>query len=563
MKKLLHIWARLKRLQWRDIGHLIILCITAMMVSASITSLNIGTTSALLTKQGIASIGFNYLLVAIILIVLGSVALRLERRRGYGASKVAFIMALLWWGGYNWYTTTNSMDSVDLMFVMKYGTIFLLNIAFWTLAERYVKPVMSSLKFLGVFGFETIGFGLGAWLSSVMKPTEIILFALLGLSGCVVLFKILGLLNPVPKETFIQKIGGVQDEAEKVMADIILAISFCWTFLQGLTEFQVYNTIVETAENPIKILSNIYMIFSLCTFIILILLTQTRFLYTMQAGLIICALSIGVCGIGSMANWAEIVYTGAITFFVTSHFYISRYLSLLPRPLALGKGLRLKKIRWIMMRPCAYMLMGALLLTIPWNLINWLLIGGMAVLGILFFLSAHLYSRQLVKMCALRIWRGGPLLLAYAPLKQMINQGLSKTNAAEVMYFLNILKEGYTSEYRKLLFQMLHHPAISVRLFVLNKMKKLGLTLKEKRQISEVMKKDSCEEVRNLALAVLIIDSLETQGNVTWTKYKEYIDDKEWILGTCIGFLSGRGAWIEKMIEEVLKLANSKKEKDN
>jgi len=563
MKRLLHLWARLKRLQWRDIRRLMVLCVTAFVMSASVTGLDIGTTTLLLNKQGIASIGFNYLLVAFILVIAGSVALRLERRRGYGASRTACVIALLWWGLFGWFCATNNVYAIDLMFVTKYGTIFLMNVVFWALAERYVKLAMSSLKFLGVFCFETIGIGAGALLASNGTPTDIVRFAIIGLLGCVVLFKILGWLNPIPKETFIQKIGGVQDEAEKVIVDTILAISFCWTFLHGLTEFQVYTSIVETAANPIQILSRIYMIFASCTLAVLIFLAQARFLYTMQVGLALCAASAGICGAGAILHISELVYVGAVIFFVTSRFYISRYLSLLPRPLAVGKGVRLKKMRWLVMRPCAYILLGALLLTTAWSVMGWILIGGMGVLSVLFVLSAHLYGRQLVKMCALRIWRGGPMLLAYPPLKQMIRQGLSKTNAAEVIYFLNVLEEGYTGEYRKLLVQMLHHPAISVRLFVLNKMKKLGLTLKEKRQVSELMKTDSCEEVRNMALALLITDSLESHGNITWTKYKEYVDDPKWRWGVCMGFLFGRGAWIEKIVNDVIKMANSQKEKDN
>ena len=199
MKRLLHLWARLKRLQWRDIRRLIVLCITAFVMSACVTGLDIGTTTILLNNQGIASIGFNYLLTSFILAIAGSVALRLERRRGYGASRTACIVVLLWWGLFGWFCATNSVYAVDLMFVAKYGTIFLMNIVFWALVERYVKLTMSSLKFLGIFCFETIGIGVGALLTSNIAPVEIVNFAIVGLSGCVVLFKILIWLNYILK----------------------------------------------------------------------------------------------------------------------------------------------------------------------------------------------------------------------------------------------------------------------------------------------------------------------------------------------------------------------------
>ncbi len=563
MKRLLHAWARLKRLKWSDIRRLVVLCFTASVCAASVTGFDIGATSLLLETRDIVSIGFNYLLVAILSVFIGSISLRLERRRGYGAARTGAIAALVLMGLYGWFQSTGSLAAVDLMFVAKYGILFVMNVAFWSLAERYTKLTLSSLKFLGVFCFETIGIGLGSWIAQNISSIETIRTSIIGLLISVLLFKVLGWLNAVPKETFIKKIGGVQDKAEKIIVDVILAISFCWTFLHALIEFQVYDTIIEMAENPVYILSCIYMIFSLCILIGVLVLAHTRFLHTIQVGLTLSALSVGVCGLGSIFHMEKLIYAGAVMFFVTSHFYISRYLSLLPRPLAVGNGSRLKRTRWLVMRPCAYLLLGALLLTVQWSVVSWILIGGTIVLEFLFIVSGHLYGRQLMKMCALRLWRGGPLILSYPPLKQMIHQGVSKANAAEVVYFLNILEEGNAREYRKLLVQMLYYPVISVRLFALNKMKKFGLTIKEKRQVSEVMKKDACEEVRNMALSLLITDSLESRGNATWTKYKEYMDNKEWLWGACAGFLSGRGVWIDKVIKEVIKLANSKKEKDN
>ena len=544
MRKLLHLWARLKRLKWHEIGRLSVLCVTAFVCAGSVTGLDIGVTSLLLEARGIVGIGFNYLVVAILAILAGSIA-------------------LLWLGLYGCFQKTEDAFLVDAMFVIKYGTIFVMNVAFWTLVERYIKLTMSSLKFLGVFCFEIIGIGLSAWLTVQGVSSEIVQFAIVGLCASAILFKILGWLNTIPKETFIKKIGGVQDEAGKIVVDMVLAISFCWTFLYTLTEFQIYAYIEEVSANPVRILSYMHVIFAACMLVGLVLFIHTRFLHTMQVGLALCALATGICGIGCMFHMGSLIYTGAILFFVTSRFYISRYLSLLPRPLALGKGVRLKKLRWLIMRPCAFALLGSLLLTIERPVMVWILMAGMLVLVLLFVLSGHLYGRQLVKMCALRIWRGGPLMLSYPPLRQMISQGVSKPNAAEVIYFLNILEEGYMPEYRKVLIQMLHHSAIPVRLFALNKLKKFALTIKEKREISELMKKDPCEEVQNMALARLITDSLESYGYMTWSKYKEYLNDKRWLWGACMGFLSGRGAWIAEVVREVIKLANSKKEKDN
>ncbi|MBQ3695356.1 MAG: hypothetical protein II938_00070 [Alphaproteobacteria bacterium] len=563
MKKLLHIWARLKRLKWQDIRRLMVLCLTAFLLAAGLTGLDISVTSLLLERKDITGLGFNYLLAAFGMAASGVVALRLERRRGFGVARTSLIMTVLLGMMVCWIKHYPSQIGLDIIFAAKYGVIFLWNIAFWSLAKRYIDLSMSSLKFLGVLIFQTLGMGLGAILAQKGMPIIVLEASIICVLFVTILFKILGLMIVVPKETFIHKIGGVQDVAERVIVDAILAISFCWTFLYALAEFQVYARIVESGENPQQILGMIFKACSVCTLIGLIFLSQTRFLYTMRLGLCLCAVSSGICALGSLVHIDELVYAGAILFFVTSNFYILPYLSLLPRPLAQGKGMRLKKMRWLIMRPCAFILLGSLLLTVPAFVLDWILMGGMIILLMLFVVSAHLYGRQLLKMCSLRMWCGAPVMLSYPPLKQMIEQGLSKTNPAEAIYFLNMLHAGYTGSYRRLLFSALNHPAVSVRLLALNKMMKLGLTLKEKRQLSHLMTTDSNEEVKNMALALLITDALESQGNAAWHKYKEYLQDKKWVWGACAGFLSGRGAWLDKIISKVLELANSTKEKDN
>ena len=562
MRTLLHAWARLKRLKWREIRHLIVLCLTATCLGMGVTCIDIGSTAELLRQEGILNVGIDYLITGICWIVFGRQALKLERRKGYGASGVSGLFVVLWAGLLFWIHQTDTSIGTNAAFILKYGTIFVMNTAFWALAKRYVESSMTSLKFVGVFGFETIGIAIGAWMAEQGRPIETMRLGLWGLFGCVILFKMLGIFVRVPRETFIKKIGGVQDVSEKIIADIILSISFCWMFVRLLMEYHVFSNIVQNNWNAGQILGWVYISFAAGILLCMALLSRTRFLYTTPLGLMICAISASVCALGRLVNINWILYAGMVVFMITSHLYVTRYLSLLPIPLGIGKGARLKRLRWLMIMPCAFILAGACLLTIS-AVASWLLLISGFVLAGLFIASSYLYGRQLMKMCAHRVWRGGPLMLAYPPLKQMVLQGLSKPNAAEAIYFLNVLNEGYTAEYRHLLIQMLDHPAISVRLFVLKKMAKLGLTLKEKRRVSELMKVDSCDEVRNMALSLLIADALESNGNTAWHKYKEYFDKKEWVWGACDGFLFGRGAWREKVIEKVITLACSSKEKDN
>ena len=562
MKKLLHIWARLKRLKWREIGKLAILCFSAFVIFGTLTTLDITVTSLFLDQQGTSGIGFNYLLAAIGLGILAPIALKIERRKGYGAAQMGCLIFLIWTSLYFWLKQSSSLAALNIIFSFKYGTLFLMNILFWALVKRYIKLSARSLKFLGLLCFETLGIGLGAFLTKGIFFQSLIP-TLIGIFLSVVLFKVLGWLSSIPKETFVRKFGGVQDISEKIIVDTILAISFCWIFLYATLEFQIYTLIEETEVNPVHILSDFYMIFAACTFVGLFIFIP-RFWRTIQIGLVLCILSTSICTTGIIIENPEIFLGGAILFFVFSHLYASRYLSALAKPLTQGQGMRLKKARWLITNPCAFVLLGALLLTVSYDFVYWFLLIGTVTLALLFVLSGHLYGRQLVKICALRMWCGGPLMLSYPPLKQMVHQGLSKNNAAEVIYFLNIAGEGFIKNYRALLLKMLTHPAITVRLFVLNKMKEMALNLKEKRKLSELMKVDSCEEVKNMALALLIIDSLESHGSTTtWQKYKEYLNQEEWAQGACIGFLSGKGAWLNKVVDKVLKLANSEKEKEN
>ena len=563
MKTLLHAWARLKRLKWREIRHLMVLCVTAVCLGFALTCLEIGASAQLLQKEELLNIGVDYLIVAIAWILFGSQALQLDRRKGYGSCIIAVVLTAIWGCVLFWMNQTDSSISMNVAFVLKYGTVFVMNIAFWALAARYIKLSMTSLKFKGLFGAETMGMALGSLVAIQNRNClETILWGVWGLLGCALLFRVLGVILRVPRETFIKKVGGVQDISEKIVADVILIISFVWVFVRVLTEYQVYANIVQNNWNPGEVLGWVFVAFAMGVLISLTILSRTRFLYTTPLGLMVCALSACVCATGNILDFKWIVYVAAVLFMITSHLYMRRYLSLLPRPLGLGTGIRLKKLRWLMTMPCAFLLAGACLLTIQ-SVVVWLLLVAGFVLAALFIWSSYLYGRQLMKMCALRIWRGGPLMLVYSPLKQMVRQGLSKPNAAEAIYFLNILNEGYTAEYRHLLVQMLEHPAVSVRLFVLKKMAKLGLILREKRRLSELMKSDSCDEVRNMALSLLISDALESNSHTAWHKYKDYLDQTEWVWGACDGFLSGRGAWIDKVVEKVLKLAESSKEKDN
>lgn len=562
MRRLFHIWIRLKRLKWHDIFRLTILSLTAFLLATTLSCLDISTSSLLLQNQGILGIGINYIFAALIWAALGTIARKIERQKGYGAAVLGFMMTLVWMGLAGLYYVMPEHFIYQILFATKYGSIFLLNIVFWALATRIVKPSMGSLKYLGVFIFELLGILLSGVLGQLVMAKTLFYGSIIGLFVCSLSFKAIGLLAPISREVFTKKAGGVQDLSQKIILDTILALSFCWTCTRLLIEFQIYHYTIENDLSPLEVLGKMNLAISgLCLFG-LICLARTRFLYTTPLGLIICALAVGCCALGGVFDESWLFFSGAILFFVTSHFYIQRYLSLLPRPFTPGKSFPLKKIRWLVMVPCAFILVGALLLTVPLDTINWILLAGMLVLSALFTLSGYFYGRELMKICALRIWRGGPLMIAYPPLRQMIWQGLSKKNPDEVFYFLNFLNEGYASEYRTILTQMLHHSSEQVRLFALSKIRKFGLSGTERTALSSMMKNDPSLPVQNMALSVLISEDLESNESAAWHKYQSYLKESNWTLGACSGFLFGRGIWRDKAIQKVLDLAASHKERD-
>ncbi len=563
MKTVLHLVARFKKLKWDEIKPLSGLALIALLSGITAVLLDISTAGLLLEKQGILGFGINYILAALMGIPAAYAALVLDRKRGYGLSVALVALLFVWTGliGLNKYVPA-SFD-LNLLFAFKYGTLFLLNVALWLLAERFIKISFGSLKFTTLFGLELVGMFVGACVAQNRPAINVLDMGLIGLCGLALLFKIISLMAPVPRETFILKTGGVQDKAEHALMNMIFALSFCWTCVHLLIEFQVYDYLIQNKFNIVTVLAWLKMACAAGGLLVMICLARTRFIYTTPVGLILCAFSAAVCAMGSLFHENWMIVSGAVLFWITGHFYMTRYLSLLPRPLAFGKGVRIKKVRWLVMKPLAFILTGALLLNQSSETMDWILLVGTGILSLLFLISGYLYGRQLMKMCALRIWRGGPLMLAYPPLKQMVIQGASKKNAADAIYFLNVLKEGYTAEYRELLLYTLKHGAVSVRVFVLNQMLKLNLKPKEKKAVQVCLESDESEEVRNLALSVLINNALDENQARAWYKYKDFLDDKKWVQGACCGFLFGRGPWLNKVMEKVRKLAASKKEEEN
>ena len=563
MKFLFHILARLRRLKWHDIGQLSAVCVLAFFTGLSIVWYDVVSVSYLLKQMGTLTLGFDYLLVGILWIPTAYYSIILERRRGYGAACGGFVVTLL----FAVFAIFGQRYVPDLfsevMFASKYGVLFFINVCFWTIVERFIRISISSLKFLGIVGCELLGFSVASGVGLVHPELNLVYGVLASLALTTILLKILGQVAKVPKETFIKKTGGVQDTSERVILDIVLLLNFLLVLARALIDFGTYQYIVTNDENVVVVISMIWSLFSAIGVVIMLLFSQTSLLYGTLWALLGVSASVCACAFGMLLSNKILLYGGNVCFMLGFCFYAERYLSLLACPLALGQGIRLKKLKRLLMVPVAFVLAGAMILTLTPNRIIWILFGLGIVLLLSFGISGRLYGRQLIKMCSLRLWRGGQFVLTYPPLKQMVYQGLSKNNPAEVIYFLTILEESRAAGYRACLLEALLNRSISVRLFALKKLAKVSLKTKDRIAIMKLFQQDPCEEIQSLALSLLIVDELERNESRTWKKYKEYLNDKKYVVGACVGFLSGRGAWLNQVIDKVLQLANSKREKDN
>ena len=562
MKIFLHLWARLKRLKWDEINRLIVFSTTIFLLASMLTLFDVSISTLLLEKEGLIWLGFDYLFASILWIGAAYGTYISIKRQENKTVKIATLWICFLWLAFGLYSWDRSL-SINLLFAAKYAIAFLFNFIFWRLAARCIKISISSLKFIGISAFELLGMILGSSLCFNLNAKTGCLCALCGLTIGVILIQVICKLVAIKRDVFVAQTGGAQDHEGKTMKHMIWALSFFWTVARLLLEFMLYDYMIQNEIAVMPTLGKLYLAFAGISLVMLICFVRVRFLYTLPLGLVICTVSIGLGALGNLFDEASMILGGVLAFFISSHFYINRYLSLLFQPFISDKGPAVETKRFLLIIPCAFILSGSLLVNVDPIILNWILFADMGVLAILFIISGHLYGRQLMKMCALKMWHDGPFLLAYPPLKQMIHQALSKKQAAEVIYFLRILDEGYLANYRAILSQMLTHPAITVRLFVLKKLNKLSLNAKEKRLLSSLVKHDECPEVQNMALACLIRDELEENTTHAWHQYKDYLKDKKWVLGACCGFLSGRGAWIDKVINTVITLAKSHKIQEN
>ena len=545
---------------------LVLLSLGAFLLGMSTTFLEVGTVSLFLKKNTFYAAGVDYLFIALFSVWAGSITVKLDRRNGYGGVPLTTFLTFLLiviLECINFFP--KSSIPVNILFIYKYILPIIVSVSFWTIVSRFVILQFNSLKYLGLLAFTFVGFFMGGLFLSRnnLSSEEALLGSAFCLLGLVVVMKILVWLLPQPGETFIRKTGGVQDLSEQKMIDCILAMAFVYMTARGLSDYLLYNHLKQQ-DGIFSILSCLWMNCGGIGFIILSILAYTRFLYTTLWGL--CTLCGGffLLAEGAFLNVSWLIYSGFVIVWLCGFLYWKPYLSLLPRPLTLGMGIRLRKLRQMLMEPLGFVLVGAFILTLPSAFLAQLLALLSLILLSLICLSVFLYSHLLSRLCKMRLWCGGPLMLVSEKLVKKVKQGVASDSFQDVVYFLRIMEIAHFPGYISQLLKALHHPLQDVRLFAIDKLNaKKCYKTKVVKAVHQVFQKDSSSIVRAHALAFLICSENDSDSQAIYHKYGAYLDDKNLKSGAIMGFLKSGGEWALLAMDGLQKLVSSRQKSDN
>ena len=547
---------------WRRLS---LLSLGAFLLGMATTFLEVGIVSQFIQKNTFHALGLDFLIVGICSVFVGSIIVKLDRRHGYGGVPLTAFLTLVLFGLLK--AVENFSDSVvpeNALMIYKYLMPVMIAMSFWTIAGRFILLKLSSLKYMGVLGASLFGFFFSGYLLSHSDWTapEILQYAIYLFIVLTVVMKILVWLLPQPSETFVRKSGGVQDSSEQKMIDCILALAFTYTTARVLGDYLLYQNL--TSENVFNVLSKIWMFCGAFGFLALALLSQTRFLYTTVWGLMSLGLGFFFLAEGSFLGLSWLLYFGVVLSWICGYFYWIPYLSLLPRPLTFGQGIRLRKLRQMLMEPLGFVLVGAFVLTLPkiW-LAPLLAITALLLMGLM-GISVILYSHLLSRIFKMRLWCGGPLMLASDWLIRRVHQGTESDTFQDVVYFLRVMEVAHFPGFKKQLLKALHHPLPLVRLFALDKLDRHNF-YKNKIQtfVRQVFQKDKDSMVRARALAFLIRAEGDYTPQNTYHKYGKYLDDSKLKLGAIMGFLQSGGECALLAMDGLQQMVKSPHKEDN
>ena len=323
IKKWHSFWSKLSELSGFKIRVLILLALGIILKSCAVVFWDIGAVALLIENNRLFHIGFDFLSAALLLFFCGLFLWRFQRSKGYGSSWIlacCFLLAVL--SLFVW-EQTKIKFLLDTIFILKYLFYFILTTVFWAIVSRFVRMNFSSLKFLTLFCLELLGFMIAGFIS-VFADFESVTYlniSLFIIGGITFIFKMLTMISPVTKKVFTKITAGYCDTYERPLIINILFLSFLGVISKLLIETTLYLKFAETGISPIVVLGLIWGLLGVLGLVMVSVLYHTRYIYTTLAGMILLGLSVMATGFSAFGVHSGPIATGALMFFLLSHFY--------------------------------------------------------------------------------------------------------------------------------------------------------------------------------------------------------------------------------------------------
>ncbi len=560
IKKWHSFWDKLSELSGFKIRILILLAFGVIFKSCAIVFWDIGSVALLIENNRLFHIGFDFLSTAILLFFSGLFLWKIQRNKGYGSPWIlagCFLLSVL--SLFVWDQSKNKFI-LDIIFILKYLFYFVLTTVFWSIASRFVKMNFSSLKFLTLFCLDLVGFMIAGFIS-VFVDFESVTYLNISsfiIGGMTLVFKILTIISPITKKVFAKITAGYCDTYERPLILNILFLSFLGIISKLLIEATLYLKFSETGISPIVVLGLIWGLLGVLGLVMVSVLYHTRYIYTTLAGMILLGLSVIATGFNAFGAHSGPIATGALMFFLLSHFYLSGYLNILPRVLSCDVSCSpiQKKINSVSI-PLGFVLVSILCMNLKPFFFPYILIGIGILLIIETIYTANLYAQILLRMFEMRIFRRGPIIISYPRLLSYIKRLLKKENKDDVIYALRILETANHPFYEESLLQCMKHPLTEVRVFSCQKIRDSYRFRTYHLFFQKLIKKEKETAVKIEILQNMILTTDNPQ------KYLSYLKDSDLSAGAIAGYLKLKGDYILSVVEPLRSLVESKKIQDN
>ena len=537
---------------------LLFIMLTGIIKSMTVSFLDMGIMTDYLKTIGAVYLPFTYVFAAFALMAVSYYCLLFERRHGYGSVPVCLVVILIVAALAKCLQTVDFFN-VNCAFWLNIGIFTLLGSAFWSVVARFIPLRLESRQFAAVLCAELIGFAAAGSIIYFghFQSHNIIALSLILLTVFVAFLKVLTFLSPVASETFVQKTGGAQDASALRFVYYLLGYSFVYMLAKAVLYYAFYQMVVARSD-ILNDLAGVWALFGMVGLGMVLVLYRTRFLHMIVPGVMVFSGSFLLAGAAVLNHSFALMMTAIVLFMVSSYFYLMPFLTMLPRPLAIGRTKRIKWLRMIYVEPLGIMFGGIFLYYCDTKecLGISLQILGLFV-AVLTIILVQRYSGILLESFQRRQWRGGPLILSQKKVLGYLLHLLTSENSDEVIYSMRILGISKHPAFEKNLVTLLKHPNETVRLFALNRMERYQIG-SFYTTIEHMMHKDNSMAVRRYALSMLMKLDYESKG-YTMHRYMRYLSDRNLRGGVLIGLLKAGGDNALMAMDTLQRLAFSKK----